>query len=139
MSTPPPGSLEEFISSDQYNLEQISQNLPYFSELVPRLDALYECSLKLLPIANSEVSAALNQFLLLSHKGFLSAAVTIGRRHPDDAAAITRRAIEAARLAMAIKHDPANLERWKDYEVRLARWADRRAGKIPKPLRVRLL
>jgi hypothetical protein len=43
--------------------------------------------------------------------------------------------VEAARLALAIKHDPANVERWTRTEDRLARWEARKDGTKPARLR----
>jgi hypothetical protein len=45
---------------------------------------------------------------------------------------VTRRAVEAATLAAAIKFDPDNYERWLDPEARLARWEERHQGRRPK-------
>jgi hypothetical protein len=99
---------------------------------MPRIHDLYSRALQLVP---PKTSPLFGQTLLLCHKAFLCAAVTIGRRHPDDAAAITRRAIEAATLAVAIKVDPESLGRWQDYERRSARWAARHEKKKPPPFK----
>src|SRR6266850_2395312 len=72
------------------------------------------------------------QLLGACHQALLSAAVTIGRGSPADAPIITRRAIEAACLAVAINHDPTNRDKWIAAERRLWRWADRRKGVKPK-------
>ena len=68
----------------------------------------------------------------MCHGALLSAAATIGRALPGDTIALTRRAIEAASLAAAIKADPANHERWLDEAKRLARWEKRNKGRKPK-------
>jgi hypothetical protein len=52
------------------------------------------------------------QLLIICHGALLSGAATIGRGVPGDTIAITRRAVEATRLAAAIKSDPVNYERW---------------------------
>jgi hypothetical protein len=99
---------------------------------MPRIDELYDRSIGLLRIAEAH-ALFYGDSLLLCHKSFLCAALTIGRRHPDDAAAITRRAIEAVSVARAVKYAPDNLERWRAYETRLARWKARAAGERPRP------
>jgi hypothetical protein len=73
-------------------------------------------------------------FLLICHKAYLSAAALIGRRQPDDAGSITRRAIEAACLSLAITHDPANVARWVAREERVARWRARLENLKPSHL-----
>lgn len=123
--------LDEFLEHDEFNLQQIRQKLPHFRELMPYVHRLYSRSIDLVPADTNVVLFA--ESLLLCHKAFLCAAATIGRRHPDDAAPITRRAIEVASVAIAVKADPANFERWQAYEARLKRWADRGAGKRPRP------
>jgi len=124
-------SLDDFIDADQQNLDRIRTLLPHFRELMPQMHELYQRSLDLVP----KDALVFGRSLLLCHKSLLSAAAMIGRRHPDDAAAITRRAIETARVALAVKHDAKNLERWKNAEQRLARWAARGQGKRPKPVK----
>jgi hypothetical protein len=128
-------SIDEFITKDQYNLEQVRTLLPHFRELVPGLDGLYGQSRELMPVVADLTTLTFARCHLVCHKGLLAAAATIGRRHPDDAAAITRRAIEAARIARAVKHDPANLGRWQDYEKRLERWSQRELGRRPRPIK----
>ena len=123
-------SLEDYIAADAYNLESVRAHLPHFNALVPALHALYQRSSELLPTDQVVYGRA----LLLCHKAFLSAAVTIGRLHPDDAAGPTRRAVETARVCLAIKVDPGNLDRWKNADRRLARWEARREGRKPDRL-----
>jgi hypothetical protein len=123
--------LDEFIEHDEYNLQQIKLGLPHFRELMPQVHALYSRSIDLMLGTTETVFFAEN--LLLCHKAFLCAAATIGRRHPDDAAPITRRAIEAASLAVAVRADATNFGRWQAYEERLKRWKERDSGKKPKP------
>jgi len=125
-------SIGELLANDQDNLLAIARDLPHFTRIVPRIDALYDQSLGLLRVGD-HLALFYGQSLLLCHKALLCAALTIGRRHPDDAAAITRRAIEAVSTARAVKYDPGNLERWRAYEKRLARWNARNAGERPSP------
>jgi hypothetical protein len=125
--------IEKFLKNDEYNLREIRTRLPYFTELMPRVHNLYSRSIDVVPRAADGLTLLFAQSLLLCHKAFLCAAATIGRRHPEDAAPITRRAIEVTSLAIAVKATPANFEKWQGYEARLKRWADRRAGKKPRP------
>jgi hypothetical protein len=125
------GSVDDYIDADAYNLESVRTRLPHFNALVPPLHSLYQRSSELLPSDQLVFGRA----TLLCHKAFLSAAVTIARLHPDDAAAPTRRAVEAAQVCLAIKADPDNLERWKNAEHRLARWAARHEGRDPGRLK----
>lgn len=121
-------TIDDFIAIDQFNLDEIRKNLAEFRDLMPLVHALYSRALEVVPLDGLPL---FGQTLLICHKAFLCAVVTIGRRHPDDAAAITRRAIEAASLAVAVKADVGNFERWQDYERRSARWRARHAGEKP--------
>src|SRR5258705_4170630 len=106
-------SLDESISHDHYNLEQILAGLPHVRGLMEKLDDLYDRARNLMPPVGDESKLICTQCLTLCHKGLLGAAATIGRRHPDDAGPVTRRVIEAAALSISVKHDVANVERWK--------------------------
>jgi hypothetical protein len=99
---------------------------------MPLIHSLYSRAIQVVP---RQTAPMFGQTLLLCHKAFLCAAVTIGRRHPDDAAPITRRAIEAASLAVAVKVNPQNFERWQDYKGRSARWAARHKGEKTPPFK----
>jgi hypothetical protein len=70
----------------------------------------------------------------MCHKSYLAAAVLIGQAQPDDAAPLTRRAIEIARVCLASKHNPDNYEKWLSYEKRHARWKKREADQKPPHL-----
>lgn len=123
-------TVDGFLDNDQFNLDQIRRQLPYWLELVPRVHALYEIARGLIPKTSQPF---FGKTLLLCHKDFLTGSANIGRRHPDDAAAITRRAIEMASVAIAVKRDPDNVQRWRADEARLARWEARAADERPKP------
>lgn len=97
---------DEYLAAQQSNLEQI-RRLRHF-ELSGRLDNLYECSADAVP-PNAPGHYA--RFLLICDKAFNSAAAMIGRGQPEESAGVTRRAIEVACLARAIKHDRANFQR----------------------------
>ncbi len=112
--------LREFLAAQDRNLA-LTLEQPTFAIVEP-FDQLYERSISLAPRSSSQYHAA---FLLICHKAYLSAAALIGRRQPDDAAGITRRAIEAACLGLAIKVDQRNVMRWLAHEKRIARWSAR--------------
>src|SRR5262249_38848466 len=99
------------------------------------VDRLYSDAMKLVPAG---VTALNIQTLLICHKSFLSAASLIGQAQPEDAGAITRRAIEAVRLAAIFKTIPEKYAEWAAEEERTKRWDDRRAGKKPKKLQFSL-
>jgi hypothetical protein len=91
--------------------------------------ALYDLSLPLRP---RDPDVRFLQLFIVCHGALLSAAATIARALPGDTYALTRRAVEAAALAAAVKADPANYERWLDEERRLARWEGRLGGEKPR-------
>src|SRR5262245_55771788 len=128
-------SIDSFFANDQTNLETIRDQLPHFAKIVRPLHRLYDLTLKLI---HPSAPIVFGRCLLLCHKSFLSAAAMIARRHPDDAGPITRRAIEIAAVALAVKHDRSNLGRWQSHETRLARWRDRAEGKKPKHLQTQI-
>jgi hypothetical protein len=127
----PARTLDSYLETDQVNLDRIRVLLPHFRVLMPSIHDLYELSRLLIPADSSRV---FGYSLLLCHKSFLAAAGTIARRHPDDAAAITRRAIEVISLALAIHADPQNLERWRATDSRISRWDARLQGQRPPRL-----
>ena len=121
-------SFNDYLDAQQRNLEQI-RRLPHFTELVLPIHELYTRAVPLIP---PSATVYFGRLLLLSHRNFMSAATLVLRGLPDDAAAVPRRALEAARVALAIKYDPENLKRWLAGEERMARWGQRQQGKKPK-------
>ena len=122
-------NIEGYIEAQRANLESIKK-LPHFSILVSLMNQLYDRSFSLVP-RNSE--PLYGQFLLICHKSFLSATTLIAQAQPEDSAAISRRAIEIARICLACKYKMENLEKWRSYEQRMLRWKEREEGKKPKP------
>jgi hypothetical protein len=122
-----PKDFESFLQAQAGNLIQI-RRMSEFS-LVERVMGLYTRSFAL-RARDPDVRAL--QLFIVCHGALLSAAATIGRALPGDAIALTRRAVEAAALAVAIKSDPANYERWLDAEKRLGRWEERNEGRQAK-------
>jgi len=124
-------SFNDYFAAQQGNLDQI-RRLQHFVHLIEPVSSLYDLSIDTL--APDKITPLYGKLLLVCHKALMSAAALIARGQPDDSASVTRRAIEAACLARAIKHDKANLTRWLSYEKRLARWEAREQGKKPQPL-----
>ena len=127
-------SIQDYIAAQRANISSFSQ-LPHFSVLGDLTDRLYERASMVVPKSSSP---HFGQLLLVCHRSFLSALTLIGQAQPDDAAPVTRRAIEAARLALAVKRNPKNEMKWMAYEQRMERWKARNRGEKPKPLTTKL-
>jgi len=120
-------SFKEYIEAQRHNYKEV-EKLPHFSLLIEQIDNIYNHTIKIFP---SDVPVRYSRFLLLFHKSFLSAATLIAQCQPDDAAPITRRAIEIARICLASKHDDNNYEKWLSYEKRYERWQKREKNEKP--------
>ena len=123
-------SIEDYITAQRNNIASISQ-LPHFSILGTLTEKLYARAITLVP---KSTPPPFGQLLLICHRSFLSALTLIGQAQPDDAASISRRAIEAARLSLAVKNSSKNAEQWVAYDKRMERWQARDRGKRPKSL-----
>jgi hypothetical protein len=123
-------SLTEF-REHQTTAEAYFATSPVFASLVPLTLQMYEC---LRNLAQPIGSASMGRLMMLCHREFLVAAGLIQRGLPYDAAANTRRAIEIAKLALALKKDPKNAEKWMKAPERQARWDARRSGQKPENL-----
>jgi hypothetical protein len=108
-------SIEDYIAAQRANMASIS-GVPHFSLLGGLTNRLYEKAIILVP---KQSPPPFVQLLLISHRSFLSALTLIGQAQPDDAAPISRRTIEAARLPLALKRDPNNAREWAAYEERM--------------------
>jgi hypothetical protein len=113
-------TFDGYLATQERNLQQI-RRLPQFG-LLEALHALYERSIS---VVSRDPHFYVVQLLFVCHQALLSAAATTARALPRDTIGITRRAIEAACLARAIKHDEKNLERWLAFDKRMSRWSDR--------------
>lgn len=120
-------TFREYFEAQQANLDQL-RRLPEYIQLLLPLESLYRQATELIP---ADAAAIFGRLLLLSHRSFLSAGALALRGLPDDAEAITRRAVEAARFALAFKHDAATIERWLAAEARMERWRRRQANEPP--------
>ncbi len=127
-------SIQDYIAAQRANITSISQ-LPHFLILGDLTDRLYERAVTLVPKSSLP---PFGQLLLICHRSFLSALTLIGQAQPDDAGPISRRAIEAARLALAVRRNPDNAIKWAAYEQRMERWQARDRGEKPKPLSPKL-
>lgn len=125
-------TLEDYFQAQKENLAGAMQFEP-FKVLFHLVHDLYTRAISLIPQDN-----VFGQFVLMAHKEFLAAASLIGQAQPDEAAPITRRAIEMVRVAQAVKHDPENAKKWLAFEERMARWRARREGEKPKTLHIEL-
>ena len=127
-------AISKYFDAQKENLRRALKWEP-FATIFPVVDKLYVDAIGLVPKDQSLIYV---QFLLICHKSFLAATSLIGQSQPDDAAPITRRAIEVARFAAAVKTNPEIVEKWMAYKERMQRWTDRQKGEKPKPLRVNL-
>ena len=120
---------DAYLEMQSNNLSE-SRHLPHFT-MVESISALYDLTIRIASRAGETNS---RELLIVCHRALLSAAATIGRALPSDSLGVTRRAVEAARLAVALKHDPKNFERWLSEEQRMARWNARTEGVKPDTL-----
>jgi len=120
--------MDRYIQAQRENGEA-GRKTPYFRELIGSVDAAYRAAFKLSPI---EVSPMFGKLLLICHKSLLSAAALIAQCQPDDSVGITRRAVEVAKTALAIKLNPKNAEHWVSFQQRHERWLRRQEGEKPK-------
>lgn len=122
-------SLNGYVLTQQQNFEAIKDSLHY-SRLIETVDHLYRTTIELGPAHCPRL--CFGKMLLMCHKSLLSAATLIARGQPDDAALVSRRAIEIGHLAIAVHLDSQNYMKWLDEERRSARWRDRMKGQRPK-------
>lgn len=101
---------------------------PHFASLVPLVDRMYSTASAM---ASRRYSPTLVRLMMLCQREFLVAAGQIQRGLPFDSHANTRRAVEVAKLALAVKRNRANAEEWLKVDVRQRRWDARRKGKKP--------
>jgi hypothetical protein len=102
-------------------------------QLIELLDDLYRVTYRTPPFPDigKESDDFFHMCYLLCHRALLSAATVAGSGCPEDGPAITRRALEAAKVALAVKADPNNFEVWKATKVRRRRWDARARDQAP--------
>lgn len=110
-----------------------NRGCPMF-RLIETVDELYRVAQAKTPFpkTDTEKDNLLHMCFYICHRALLSAATSIGSGLPEDGAAITRRALEAAKVALAITVDAGNLEEWRALATRTGRWEDRGKGIKPK-------
>jgi hypothetical protein len=104
-------------------------------QLIGTLDELYRLAYLtgLFPkTGEREEDDFFHMCFLICHRALLSAATSTGSGMPEDGPAITRRALEAAKTALAVRVDPENFKIWKAIDERTHRWTARVEGGAPK-------
>ena len=112
LPAPRPGS-EHFTKylAAQFNRTQLFLSNEAFSAVIIAVDSAYEA----VRHQNQNVTEGRARFLVICHQALYSAASCLARGTPLDAAASSRRALEAARTVLAIKLDARNAQRWLAY------------------------
>jgi hypothetical protein len=130
----PAPNLEEFTEyiAAQENSVKSWLRRPEFSEVVGAIHQAYDS----VRLVGKDVTPGLGRVCIVCHQSLFSAAGAIFRGVPVDSGGPSRRAVEAARTALALKLDPENAKRWLAEEERMSRWAARRAGEKPTKLRI---
>ena len=123
-------SLNDLMTAQAKNAAAFATT-PHFASLIPLVDRMYTAAAQL---AAPKHSPTLGKLLMICHREFSLAASQIIRGLPFDSHANTRRAVEAAKVALAIKRNRANVQEWLKGELRLARWDARQEGKKPQRL-----
>jgi hypothetical protein len=123
-------SLTDFMAVQAQNAAMFSTH-PVFASLVPLVDRMYETAGIL---ASKRHSHTLVRLMMVCRREFLVAESQVIRGLPFDAHANTRRAVEAAKVALAVKRNRANAEEWLKTDVRQRRWDARQQGQKPEHL-----
>ena len=126
--------ISEFTAAATKNFALIRQS-PYYIDGVGSLDALYARAIRTAPPEGFPVFYG--RLLLVCHKSMVSAANLIASCLPEDSVGVTRRAIEAAKVANAIRLNDENAQKWLAQDERHERWLRRQEGDKPKPFHVR--
>ena len=117
----------------QFNKTTLFLRRVEFTAVVAAIDATYQA----IRTKNQGVSNGLARMVSTCHQSFYSAASCIARGVPLDGAAVSRRAVEVARTALAIKLDPKNADRWISFEKRMHRWRLRQNYEKPPSLAIK--
>ena len=119
--------IDSYIDAQRRNIDSI-KNLHQFSILGSLVNQFYEISCDSVP---KDSPPRFGKCLILCHRSFLAGITLIGQGQPEDAAPITRRAVEIGKLCLGLKFKPQNIEKWLDYEKRMKRWKAREEGASP--------
>lgn len=125
--------MDRYVEGQRQNIENVMR-MPVFRDQIGSVNYAYRAAIEALPRLNAPI--IYGRILLICHKSLLSAATLIGQGQPDDSTGITRRAVEAARVALAIKLNDENAAQWTAYQERHDRWLKRLQNERPKPFRV---
>jgi hypothetical protein len=126
-------SIDGFTLAANKNFATLSDH-PCYRIGIRALDAAYEAAIQCVPSDGYPV--IFGRFLLMCHKHMLSAANLIAACLPEDSVGITRRAVEAAKVASAIRLNDANADAWLSYQERNDRWLKRQSKAKPKAFHV---
>jgi hypothetical protein len=124
--------MREFMQAQRKNLDQGCQGT-IFQELIGALDQAYRT---IIGKHDPDSPRIFGQLLLICHKSMLSAATLVAQSQPDDSVGITRRAVEAAKVALAVKLNDENGQQWVSFQERHDRWIRRQQNEKPKPFHV---
>jgi hypothetical protein len=120
-------------SAAQFNRTTSFLRNPLFADFIGAVDGAYAVASK----KNQNVTAGRARMYLVCHQALFSAAACIARGVPLDAAAASRRALEAARTMLAMKLDPENGARWLAHEERMERHRARKNNEKPPSLKIK--
>ena len=123
-------SLDDLMAAQTENALAFA-TAPHFASLVPLVDLMYDAAVQL---GSPNHSPQLTKLLMVCHRDFLVAASQIIRGLPFDSHANTRGAVEAAKVALAIKRNRANVQEWLKGDLRQRRWDARLEGTKPEYL-----
>lgn len=126
--------IDDFIAALRRNFDTFSAH-PLYTQGVQALDTAYQTAIR--SMAPAGYPAIYGRLLLVCHKHMVSAANLIASCLPEDSAAITRRAAEAAKVATAIYLNDANTQAWLSFDQRNERWVRRQANERPRSFQVR--
>jgi hypothetical protein len=127
-------SIDDFTLAAKKNFAAFREN-PYYVLGVRALDELYQAALRAVP--GEGFPHFIGRLLLICHKSMVSGANLIATCTPEDSVGITRRALEAAKLANAIRLHDQNAKAWLAEDERHMRWITRQEGGKPKALHIR--
>jgi hypothetical protein len=123
---------ETFVYSSR-SFFDANRGSPLF-QLIQTLDELYRLVHINGPFPKTgvEQDEFLRKCFVICHWAMLAAATNTASGLPEYGPAITRRALEAAKVCLAIKAHRDNFDEWKAFEQRSARWSARASGDKPK-------
>ena len=105
---------------------------PYVTEMMASAARAYKTIISIPPTG----PLLFGRLLLICGKSMFSATALIAERQPEDSVAVTRRALEVAKVALAVKLKDTNAAQWTSHQERHDRWLKRLQREKPKPFRV---